>query len=71
MVLDSIIATLNANINVDGFTLKLASFGKVLVKHKKGRVRKLPLTGEARMTANKRKVRFYPLSQLRELERVP
>jgi len=69
-VLDAIVLEVTSNINVDGFTLKLPGFGKFVVRHKPGRMRTLPLTGKTQMTSDKRKVKFIPLSQLRELERV-
>jgi nucleoid DNA-binding protein len=69
VVTDSIVAVLTASIEVDGFTLKLPSFGKFEVRHKQGKMRKIPLTGKTQMTADKRKVKFIPLARLRELER--
>ena len=69
VVTDSILAVLTANIEVDGFTLKLPSFGKFEVRHKQGKMRKIPITGKIQMTADKRKVKFIPLVRLRELER--
>jgi len=69
VVTDSILAALTANIEVDGFTLKLPCFGKFKVRHKQGKMRKIPLTGKIQMTADKRKVKFIPLARLRELER--
>ena len=71
VVTDSIVAVLTANIEVDGFTLKLPSFGKFEVRHKQGKMRKFPLTGKTQMTLDKRKVKFMPLARLRELERKP
>lgn len=68
---DSIVAVLTANIEKDNFTLKLPSFVKFEVRHKQGKMRKIPLTGKTQMTADKRKVKFIPLARLRELERKP
>jgi len=68
-VLDAIVGEITENINTDRFTLKLPSFGKFEVRHKQGKMRKIPLTGKTQMTADKRKVKFIPLSELRELER--
>jgi hypothetical protein len=34
-------------------------------------MRKIPLTGKTQMTADKRKVKFFPLARLRELESRP
>ena|ERR1017187_1650036 len=56
-------------INTDGFTLKLPRFGKFEVRHKQGKMRKIPLTGKTQMTADKRKVKFFPLSEILRLER--
>jgi nucleoid DNA-binding protein len=69
IVTDSIVAVITENIDVDGFTLKLPSFGKFKVRHTKGKMRKIPLTGKTQMTADKRKVKFTPLSDFRELEK--
>jgi nucleoid DNA-binding protein len=69
VVTDSIVAVITDNIDIDGFTLKLPSFGKFKVRHTKGKMRKIPLTGTIQMTADKRKVKFVPLSDFRELER--
>jgi nucleoid DNA-binding protein len=68
-VTDSIVAVITENIDIDGFTLKLPSFGKFKVRHTRGRMRKIPLTGKTQMTADKRKVKFIPLSNFRELEK--
>jgi nucleoid DNA-binding protein len=70
VVIDSIVAVMKENIEVDGFTLKLSSFGKFEVRHKQGKVRKIPLTRKIQMTADKRKVKFVRLSNFRELETV-
>jgi nucleoid DNA-binding protein len=71
VVLEAIIATIHSNIDTDGFALKLPSFGKFKVRHTKGKMRKIPLTGKTQMTADKRKVKFVALSDLRQLERMP
>jgi nucleoid DNA-binding protein len=68
-VTDSIVAVITENIDIDGFTLKLPRFGKFKVRHTQGRMRKIPLTGKTQMTADKRKVKFIPLSDFRELEK--
>ncbi len=64
-----IVAEISANIDTDGFTLKLPNFGKFKVRHTQGKMRKIPLTGKTQMTADKRKVKFVPLSDFRELEK--
>ncbi len=70
VVIDSIVAVVTGNIEIDGFTLKLPGFGKFTVRHKQGKMRKIPLTGKVQMTADKRKVKFIPLARFGELERV-
>jgi len=69
VVTDSIVAVITDNIDMDGFTLKLPSFGKFKVRHTQGKMRKIPLTGKTQMTADKRKVKFIPLSDFCELEK--
>ena len=67
-VIDSIADVIRENIDTEGFELKLPSFGKFVVRHKLGRLRRIPLTGRMQLTSNKRKVKFIPLSQFRDLE---
>ena len=49
MVVDTVVAALEAtllnNLETDGFTLKLGSFGKFSVRHKPGIRRKIGFTG--------------------------
>jgi nucleoid DNA-binding protein len=55
-------------------TASLSSFpglGKFEVRHKQGKMRKIPLTGKTQVTADKRKVKFIPLARFRELENRP
>ena len=68
VVTDSIVGVLATNIETNGFTVKLPCFGKFEVRHKEGKMRRIPLTGNVQMTADKRKVKFIPLTRLRELE---
>lgn len=70
VVVDSLEATLLNNLGMDGFTLKLGSFGKFSVRHKSGILRKIPFTGETILTKDRRKVRFVSLGTLRQFERV-
>src|SRR5690242_5648716 len=65
-VIGSLEATLLSNLGVDGFTLKLGSFGKFSVRHKPGILRKIPFTGETILTKNRRTVRFVSLGSLRQ-----
>lgn len=70
VVIDSLEATLLNNLGTDGFTLKLNSFGKFSVRHKRGILRKIPFTGETILTKDKRKIRFLSLGALRQCETV-
>ena len=70
VVVGCIEATLLNNLGTDGFTLKLNSFGKFSVRHKRGILRKIPFTGKTILTKDRRKVRFVSLGQLRQLEKV-
>ena len=70
VVIESVEATLLNNLGIDGFTLKLGSFGKFSVRHRTGILRKIPFTGETVLTKDRRKVRFVSLGALRQCERV-
>ena len=70
-VISALEATLLANLVTDKFSLKLNSFGKFTIKHKPGIYRKIPFTGETKMTSAKRKVKFVTLGDLRKNEAVP
>jgi len=74
MVVDAVVTALEStllnNLESDGFTLKLGSFGKFSVRHKAGILRKIPLTGETILTKDRRKVAFVSLGSLRRQERV-
>lgn len=60
--------TLVDNLATDKFSMKLNSFGKFSIRHKPGIYRKIPFTGETKMTNAKRKVKFVALGKLRQLE---
>jgi nucleoid DNA-binding protein len=60
--------TLLNNLAMDGFTIKLNSFGKFSIRHKPGTLRRIPFTGETIQTRMRRKVRFVSLGRLRYLE---
>jgi nucleoid DNA-binding protein len=60
--------TLIDNLGSDSFSMKLNSFGKFSIHHKPGIYRKIPFTGETKMTNAKRKVKFVALGKLRQLE---
>jgi nucleoid DNA-binding protein len=74
MVVDAVIAALEAtllsNLETNGFTLKLGSFGKFSVRHKAGILRRIPFTGETILTKDRRKISFVSLGSLRHRERV-
>ncbi len=70
VVIASLEETLLNNLAVDGFTLKLGSFGKFSVRHKSGIRRRIPFTGETILTKDKRKIRFVSLGELRQCEKV-
>lgn len=74
MVVDAVVTALEAtllnNLQADGFTLKLGSFGKFSVRHKAGILRRIPFTGETIVTKDRRKVTFVGLGLLRRQERV-
>lgn len=69
-VIEALEATLLANLTTDKFSLKLNSFGKFTIRHKPGIYRKIPFTGETKMTSAKRKVKFVTLGDLRKNEAV-
>jgi len=74
MVVDAVVtgleSTLLNNLESDGFTLKLGSFGKFSVRHKTGILRKIPFTGETILTKDRRKITFVSLGNLRQHEKV-
>lgn len=71
-IIDTVISaleqTLLNNLGTNKFSLKLNSFGKFTVRHKPGIYRKIPFTGETKMTSAKRKVKFVTLGGLRKSE---
>lgn len=70
VVIDSLEATLLNNLGIDGFTLKLNSFGKLSVRHRSGILRKIPFTGQTILTKERRTVKFVSLGCLRQQGRV-
>ena len=73
-IIDTVITaleqTLLNNLATNKFSLKLNSFGKFTVRHKPGIYRKIPFTGETKMTLSKRKIKFVTLGNLRQSEPV-
>ena len=73
IVTDAVVAALEAtllsNLETDGFTLKLGSFGKFSVRHKPGIWRKVGFSGQTIQTKTLRKVKFISLGPLRRHER--
>ena len=74
MVVETVVAALEAtllnNLEANGFTLKLGSFGKFSVRHKAGILRRIPFTGKTILTKARRTIRFVSLGTLRHRERV-
>jgi nucleoid DNA-binding protein len=74
MVVDTVVAALEAtllnNLETNGFTLKMGSFGKFSVRHKAGILRRIPFTGKTILTKDRRKVRFISLGRLRQCAQV-
>lgn len=74
VVVDAVVAALEAtllnNLQTDGFTLKLGSFGKFFVRHKAGILRKVGFSGQIVQTKPLQKVKFISLGVLRQRERV-
>jgi nucleoid DNA-binding protein len=74
MVVETVVAALEAtllsNLGMDGFTLKLGSFGKFYVRHKPGTCRKIGFSEVTIQTKALRKVKFVSLGNLRQRERV-
>lgn len=68
VVVSALESTLLHNLVTNGFQLKLNSFGKFSIRHKSGIYRKIPFTGETKMTNAKRKVKFVTLGDLRKQE---
>jgi nucleoid DNA-binding protein len=68
VVISALEQTLLNNLGTDKFSLKLNSFGKFTVRHKPGIYRKIPFTGETKMTSAKRKIKFVSLGELRKNE---
>jgi len=72
-VMDAVVTALEAtllnNLQTDGFTLKLGSFGKFSVRHKPGILRKVGFSGQTIQTKPLRKVKFISLGALRQQER--
>jgi len=56
------------NLSAEGFTIKLNSLGKLSVRHKRGILRKIPFTGQVKLIAPKRKIKFVSLGMLRRCE---
>ncbi len=70
VVVSALGQTLTEHLNEDGFYIKMGSLGKFTIRHRPGTYRKIPLTGEMKMTKTKRKVKFVALGRLRQLEKV-
>ena len=71
VVVDSLEATLLNNLAIDGFTLKLGSFGKFSVRHKPGIRRRIPFTGETILTKDNRKITSSASAEFRWRKSAP
>ncbi len=54
----------------DGFAVKLDKFGKFTIRHRPPSKRRIPFTGETKITDGKRKIKFVTLGILRKGEKV-
>ena len=70
-VISSIEKTLMDNMDTNRFSIKLGKFGKFMVRHSPASLRRIPLTGETRLTSGKRKIKFVALGALRKAEKMP
>jgi nucleoid DNA-binding protein len=71
MVFESCIEdTLIEHLDEDGYSIKLGSFGRFIVHHRRAIRRKIGFTGEVCDLPPRRKVKFIGLGRLRKLERV-
>lgn len=68
VVIKGIEKTLVLNLDVNGFSLKLNRFAKLVVQHKEGILRKIPFSGITTITKDKRKIKFITLGALRAKE---
>ena len=69
-VVDGLEQTLIDNLEQDGFSIKLGSFGKFSIRHRPGSYHRIPLGDEMRMSDTLRKVKFVALGRLRQREKV-
>lgn len=67
-VFECVIEEIAANITSDGFKLKIPGFGQFKVTHTEEKERRIPTTGELKLTPGKRKVKFNTGAELRALE---
>lgn len=67
-VLEGISEVMAANIDKDGFKLRLPLFGSYKVKHVTGKMTRNPKTGEKKMAEPKRKIRWVPSPNWKAME---
>lgn len=67
-VLEGITETIQAHIGEDGFKLRLPLFGSYKIKHTAGKLTRNPRTGEKKMAAPKRKIRWTPSPNWKAME---
>jgi nucleoid DNA-binding protein len=70
VVIRALEQTLIDRLDSNGFCLKLGSFGKFKIHHKRSMQKKIPFTGETKLISPKRKIKFVALGALRQLEKV-
>jgi nucleoid DNA-binding protein len=69
-VLGALEDTLVEYISQDGYSIKLGKFARISIRHRLGSYRRIPLTGEMKMTSTHRKVKFVAIGRLRQLEKL-
>ena len=62
--------TLVDNIGRGRLLYQAGELREISISHRLGTYRRIPLTGETKMTSTKRKVRFVALGRLRRLEKL-
>jgi nucleoid DNA-binding protein len=69
-VISCIEKTLMDNLDTNQFSIKLRKFGKFTVRHRPASIRRIPLTGETKLTSGRRKIKFVVLGALRKAEKL-
>jgi nucleoid DNA-binding protein len=58
------------NLDADGFTIKLNKLDKLTVRHRAPRMCSVPFTGETKLVAATRNVKFVALGRLRKMRKI-